>query len=148
MEGLGVGSGGALWPFLATNTCKNTGRSVLGLPRAFHETTPDAFVFMSQVCLSAALPRSYLLGICSLRGVPLGSPTASWRDGQPERFLRAANAWWPPVGNGGGVPCGVDLKQRDRTKAKCAHSEWRVVNSLPETPDAFALRAALWLRAC
>ena len=59
MEGLGVGSGGVLWPFLATSTSVNNGRSVLGLLRAFCETKTDAFEFMCEVCLSAALPGSY-----------------------------------------------------------------------------------------
>ena len=141
MEGLGVGSGGVLWPCLATNTCENTDCSVLGFPRAFRETRTDAFVFMREVCLSAAPPRSYMLDFCSPPGATTDSLPASWRDGQPTPFLHAAGALRPPVGNGGGVPYGVSLEQRGGTSAKCAHCEWRVVNFPPETPDAFAFRA-------
>ena len=93
MEGLGVGSGGVLWPLLATSTCVNKGRSVLGLLRAFCETKTDAFEFMSEVCLSAALPgKLYFFHSCSLPGATTGSLPASWRDGQPARLLHAASA--------------------------------------------------------
>ena len=82
MEGLGVGSGGVLWPFLAaTTTCVNKGRSVLGFLRAFRETRTDAFEFMGEVCLSAALPGSYFFDSCNLPGATTGSLPASWRDG-------------------------------------------------------------------
>ena len=90
MEGLGVGSGGVLWPFLATTTCVNKGRSALGLLRAFRETGTDAFEFMSEVCLSAALPGSYFSDSCSLPGATTGSLPAGRRDGQPARLLHAA----------------------------------------------------------
>ena len=92
VEGLGVDSGGVLRPFLATNTCENTDRSVLGFATAFRETRLDAFVFMRGVCLSAAFPRSELLDFCRLPGATAGSLPASWRDGQPTRLLLAASA--------------------------------------------------------
>ena len=59
MEGLGVGSRGATWPCLDTDTCANRDRTVLVLREASRETRTDAFGFMSEVCLSAALVRSY-----------------------------------------------------------------------------------------
>ena len=92
MEGLGVGSGGVLWPCLATSTCVNKGRSVFGFLRAFRETRTDAFEFMSEVCLSAALAGSYFFDSFSLPGATTGSLPASWRDGQPARLLHAASA--------------------------------------------------------
>ena len=61
MEGLGVGSGGVLWPCWATNTCRNRDRSVLVLARALREVRADAFGFMSEVCLIAAVVNFYLL---------------------------------------------------------------------------------------
>ena len=92
MEGLGVGSGGVLWPFLATSTCVNKGRSVLRSLRAFRETRTDAFEFMCEVCLSAALAgSSYFCHSCSLPGATTGSLPASWRDGQPAWLLHAAS---------------------------------------------------------
>ena len=91
MEGLGVGSGGVLWPCLATSTCANECRSVLGSLRAFRETRTDAFEFMSEVCLSGALPGSYFFDSCSLPGAATGSLPASWRDGQPAPLLYAAS---------------------------------------------------------
>ena len=91
MEGLGVGSGGVLWPCLATSTCVNKGRSVFGFLRAFRETRTDAFEFMSEVCLSAALPGSYFFDSCNLPGATTGSLPASWRDGQPAWLLHAAS---------------------------------------------------------
>ena len=115
MEGLGVGSGGVLWPCLATNTCENTDRSVLGFAKAFRETSPDTSVFMRGVCLSAAFPRSELLDFCRLPGATIGSLPASWRDGQPTLLLLAASARWPRVGNGGGLPFGGGSKQRRKT---------------------------------
>ena len=92
MEGLGVDSGGVLRPCLATNTCANTDRSVLGLAKAFRETSPAAIVFMREVCLSAAVLRSELLDSCCLPSATNGSLPASWRDGQPTRLLLAASA--------------------------------------------------------
>ena len=97
MEGLGVGSGGELWPCLVTNTCEIADRSVLRVAKAFRETRPDAFVFMRGVCLSAAFSRSELLDFCRLPCATIGSLPASWRDGQPAQLLRAANARWPQV---------------------------------------------------
>ena len=55
MEGLGVGSGGVLWLCWATKTRAND-HSIPGLSWAFRETRTGAFEFMSEVCLSAALP--------------------------------------------------------------------------------------------
>ena len=92
MEGLGVGSGGVLWPCLTATTCENTYRCVLGFAKAFREKRLDAFVLMCGVCLSAAFPRSELLDFCRLPGATTGSLPASWRDGQPTRFLLAASA--------------------------------------------------------
>ena len=92
MEGLGVGSGGELWPCLAANTCEITDRSFLSVAKAFGETKPDALVFMRGVCLSAALSRSELLYFCRLPCATIGSLPASWRDGQPTQLLRAASA--------------------------------------------------------
>ena len=83
MEGLGVGSGGVLWPCLATNTCENTGGSVLGFAKALRESRPDALVFIRGVCLNAAFPRSELLDLCRLPGATIGSLPASWRTGSP-----------------------------------------------------------------
>ena len=91
-RGLGVGSGGVLWPFLATSTCVNKGRSVLGFLQAFRETRIDAFEFMCEVCLSAALTGSYFFDSCNLPGTTTGSLPASWRDGQPARLLHATSA--------------------------------------------------------
>ena len=107
MEGLGVGSGGVLWPCLATNTRENTGRSVLGLLRAFRDTRTDVSEFIGEVCLSAWFWNSYLLDFQCLPGAAVGSLPASWRDGQPKRLLLETSARWPPAGNGGGLPfCG------------------------------------------
>ena len=97
MEGLGVGSGGELWPCLAANTCEITDRSVLRVAKAFRETKPDAFEFIHGVCLSAAFSRSELLDFCRLPCATIGSLPASWRDGQPAQLLRAASARWPQV---------------------------------------------------
>ena len=138
MEGLGVGSGGVLWPCLATNTCENTDHSVLELAKAFRETRPDAFVFMRGVCLSAAFPRSELLAFCRLPGAIIGSLPASWRDGQPTRLFLAASARWPQVGNGGGLPFGSGSKQRGKTEGTyvcCGCSDAKLLRG---ALDAFA----------
>ena len=141
MEGLGVGSGGVLRPCLATSTCVNKGRSVLGFLRAFRETRTDAFEFMGEVCLSAALPGSYFFDSCNLPGATTGSLPASWRDGQPARLLHAASARWTRVGKGGGIPCGIGLKHRGKTHAAHVLRGCTDANLLPEAPDALAFRA-------
>ena len=97
MEGLGVGSGGELWPCLAANTCEIADRSVLTVAKALRKTKPDAFMFMRGVCPSAAFSRSELLDFCRLPCATIGSLPASWRDGQPTQLLRAARARWPQV---------------------------------------------------
>ena len=139
MEGLGVGSGGVLWPCLATNTCENTDGSVLGFAEAFSETRPDAFVSMRGVCLSAALPKGELLDFCRLPGAATGSLPASLRDGQPTRLFLAASAWWPQVGNGGGLRFG----KAGKAEGTCVCCECSDVKLLPGAPDAFAFRATL-----
>ena len=153
MEGLGVDSGGVLWPCLATNTCENTGGSILAFAKAPRETRPDAFVFMRGVCLSAAVPRSELLDCCRLPGATVGSLPASRRDGQPTRLLLAASAAWPQAGNGGGFPFGSGSKQLAKAEGACVCCVCCVccgcsdAKLLTGAPDAFAFRATLWLCA-
>ena len=110
MEGLGVGSRGALWPCLATDACANRDRIVLALRDTSRETRTDAFEFMSEVCLSAALARSHFLDSCSLPQTTTGLLPASWRDGQPTRFLLAAKTRRLRVGKGSGRVCWLGLK--------------------------------------
>ena len=144
MEGLGVGSGGVLWPCLAMDTCPSRDRSSLGLPKAFADPRTNAFEFMSEVCLSAAIPRSYFLNSCSFPRTTTGSLPASRRDGQPPPFLHAASARWPRVGKGGDVPCRIGLKQRDRTQAtrvRCGAAAQTCYRELQ--PDSWLVRRAL-----
>ena len=107
MEGLGVGSGGVLWPFLATSTCVNKGRSALGSLRAFRETRTDTFEFMCEVGLSAALPEA-----------PASSIHATFREQPPVRC--------PPAG-GTGSPHGSYMQQaydrREWERAAAFHPE-------------------------
>ena len=110
MEGLGVGSRGALWPCLATDTCTNRDRIVFVLRDASRGTRTDVFEFMSEVCLSAALARSHFLDSCGLPQTTTGSLPASWRDGQPAQFSLAASARRPRVGEGCGLACWIGLK--------------------------------------
>ena len=110
MEGLGVGSRGALWPCLATDTCTNRGHIVLVLRDASRETRTDVFEFINEVCLSAARARSYFFDSCSLPQTTTGSLPASWRDGQPDQFSLAASARRLLVGEGGGHACWLGLK--------------------------------------
>ena len=147
MEGLGVGSGGVLWPCLAARTCENTDRSILGLAKACREKRPDGFVFMCGVCLSAAFPRSELFDFWRLPGATIGSLPASWRDGQPTRPLPAASARWPRVGNGGGLPFGSGSKQGGKTDGTCVCCGCSDAKLLLGAPDVFALRTTLWMRA-
>ena len=143
MEGLGVGSGGVLWPCLATNTFENTDRSVLGFAIAFRETRTDAFVFMHGVCLSAAAPRSELLDSCLLPGATIGSLPASWRDGQPTRLLRAAGARWPQVAMAVAFHSVAARTGEARLRRHFVCSGCSDATLLPLAPDAFAFRATL-----
>ena len=147
MERLGVGSGAVLWPCLATRTCENTDRSVLGVAKAIRETRPNAFVFMRGVCMSAAFPRSDLFYFWRLPGATIGSLPAGWRDGQPTRPLLAASARWPRVGNGGGLPFDRGLKQGGKTDGTRVCCECSDAKLLLGAPDVFALRTTLWMRA-
>ena len=144
MEGLGVGSGCVPWPCLAADWCENRDHRVLGLSAVVREDRTGAFEFMSEVCLSVVLSRSYcyFLDSGSLPRTATGSLPASWRDGQPARFLPAASARWRRVGKGGGVSCAISLMQRCRVEATHSCGEWRRANLLPETHDAFAFRDA------
>ena len=140
MEGLGVGSRSALWPCLATDTCANRDRIVLVLRDASRETRTDAFEFMSEVCLSAALPGSYFSDSCSLPGATTGSLPASWPGGA-RRALACSKRTIDASGQGWRIPCGIGLKHRGKTQAARVLRGCTEANLLPEAPDALAFRA-------
>ena len=143
MEGLGVGSHGELWPCLATDTRANRDRIVLVLRDAPRETRTDAFEFVSEVCLSAALARSYFFDSCGLPQTTTGSLPASWRDGQPAQFSLAASARRLRVGKGGGLACWFGLKKRGRVEASRACFEWKCANLSAKALGALEFRATL-----